>query len=129
MRLLRQKIRTQPEWVLLLIAVTLVRAVVPHGFMPSMNGATITMSMCGIGSPAAIDVRLPPSPAPSTPDKSHDCSCPCASTVVLAPPPALAQQLAVALFSSHAPVPAPVLAGTPSLHRPQSPRAPPVVST
>lgn len=128
MRLLRLRIRTRPEWVLLLIAVLLVRAVVPYGFMPSMAGASITMSMCSVDSPVPIDPRLPPSPVPSTPGKSHDCSCPCTTTVLLAPPPARAHQVAVSLVASLAPGPALVTAATPNPHRPQSPRGPPVAS-
>jgi hypothetical protein len=127
MRRLRSAINGQPEWVLLLIAVVVIRSLVPSGFMPSVVGPTITMSMCGVGSPAPVDVRLPPTPAPTAPKHSHDGICPCAATVKLAPTPGVVATRLATKTSSQTPIPPSIQAIASSPHRPQSPRAPPAV--
>jgi hypothetical protein len=116
-----------------LLAVLLLRALVPAGFMPGTgSGMLLTMTMCGSGNPAAVTVRLPqdPAPGPSAPRTSHaDGYCAYAASSVAAPPPVVGLAsllLPRATESDSAPVPTAVLA---AVYRAQSPRAPPSIPT
>jgi hypothetical protein len=115
----------------LLLAVLLLRALVPAGFMPGTGSEmSLTMTMCGPGNPAAVKVRLPQDPGPSAPLTSHsDDYCAYAAASVAAPPPTVGLAsllLPRATESDSVPAPTAVLA---AVYRAQSPRAPPSIPT
>lgn len=114
-------------WVALLLAPALaLRLLVPDGFMAGSADGTLTVQMChgdGRSSMVIRSTQGEQSPAPHGGD--HAAPCVFAATAATAPPPLAANVLAgapVPQVPESARITAPLLR---SLHRTQSPRAPP----
>lgn len=114
-------------WVALLLGPALaLRLLVPEGFMASGADGALTMQMCHGDARSSMVIRATQGEqAPAPHGGNHEAPCVFAATAATAPPPL------AAIVLSGAPIPqapesariaAPLLR---SLHRTQSPRAPP----
>jgi hypothetical protein len=114
----------------LLLAVLLLRALVPAGFMPVPDAAgasTLTMQMCSVAGPLTVSLKLDGqnSPAPSTPRAHVGDYCAFAVSAMSAPPPAASvAALLIPRTAELSPL-AIEIAVLPSILRAHSPRAPP----
>jgi len=117
----------------LLLAVLLLRALVPAGFMPVPDAAgasTLTMQMCSVAGPQTVSVKLGSerSPAPSSPRVHDGGYCAFAVSAMSAPPPvAFGSVLPIQRAPELIP-PAIEIALVPSILRAHSPRAPPLLA-
>jgi hypothetical protein len=117
----------------LVLAVLVLRALVPAGFMPvpdEAGASALTMQMCSVTGPQTGSVKLVDGkpPAPSIPRVHDGGYCAFAISAISAPAPAAS---ASALRIERAPElipPAIEIAPVPSILCTHSPRAPPVLA-
>jgi len=117
----------------LLLAVLLLRALVPAGFMPVPDAAgasTLTMQMCSVAGPLTVSLQLDgqKSPAPSTPRAHVGDYCAYAVSAMSAPPPAASAAALLIARASELIPPAIEIASAPSIPRAHPPRAPPLLA-
>lgn len=111
---------------LLLAPALALRLLVPEGFMAGSADGALTMQMCHGDARSAVVIRATQggeAPAPHGGD--HQAPCAFAATAAAAPPPLVAVVFAAAPLPrapESARIAAPLLR---SIHRAQSPRAPP----
>jgi hypothetical protein len=116
-----------------LLAVLLLRALVPAGFMPVPDAAgasALTMQMCSVAGPRTVAVKLDgeESPPPSIP-RIHDGGfCAFAVSAMSAPPPVVFRSVLPIQGAPELIPPAVAIALVASIPRTHSPRAPPILA-
>ena len=106
-----------------LLAVMLVRALIPPGYMPASEaGLSLSIRLCSgfAAEPAQPAERGRP---PSSP--THDSPCPFAMVGSVAPPPAILATVAALQPRSVQPMATATARAVPAILRSQSPRGPP----